>query len=655
MLINYKPKLSTMPKIITEADCPEEKLGDLTFNILYGTLLCFDQLSDPTRFTKWMQKNYKNIPLSSLLDGYKLYISSIVGLFSRQISDDSLLGLTDSIAFNRAIFNGTTPDKIPQTCEKAQLLYILQQRLQAMNNAKKFSEYKPFLSSLKKDVLSIFQKHFENNAYTDLPEPIEKYPRILKQWVTENFFCDTSHGAPLGYVLSPLRSALEPLVEGTEAYDRYIYSEEAQMMDPSIIGYAYVMEFLLNELFPGLLNEEIKEELHCSDKWDTIDHLFTYVDNFAFEKRREKYGRGSYMRPFKIEVPFPNKSLIKIIANATPSKLSLKEELHQKLLWYEVGLLDSTSAPFTGELAFSTLLQGAIQIRKKNKTDDPIQIRRFLHPNHMDNGNDYSYAILLERFGMFTDYSGWLVCYDCATDYSGMGGQYHDLIENTLEEYKSKLEIESMTIPKNKFFAFMIEVDVAPKGSDLEKIQGEFIENNSTIIRLGNDNSSLKNKLERSHDLNNELTGKWTNLQGLSFELVTYYFITQKYKIVSDFIDWNVSRGGNQIDVILKNEDTMIFIECKVSLALKTVDKELKKFSNKIKDWNTPCQKEGLFYVYDRPSQKVTDMYESWRKTNTSINIRDFVVMSDLFNLDPIWNGKDCKDIKNTFSKHQQE
>lgn len=64
-------------------------------------------------------------------------------------------------------------------------------------------------------------------------------------------------------------------------------------------------------------------------------------------------------------------------------------------------------------------------------------VSRFKHPVTGVPGCDYSYGIRNQAFGSFgfTDYSGWLIFFDCATDYSGFGASLHGQAEVFIEKF----------------------------------------------------------------------------------------------------------------------------------------------------------------------------------------------------------------------------
>jgi hypothetical protein len=94
-------------------------------------------------------------------------------------------------------------------------------------------------------------------------------------------------------------------------------------------------------------------------------------------------------------------------------------------MWYEVSMLDVGN----NILGFITILKGYSSFGT-----NAVRVLKIAHPQKGVEGNNYSFAILIESFGLFTDSSYWLLFYNFATDYSGTGGSYY---KRVLEELKS--------------------------------------------------------------------------------------------------------------------------------------------------------------------------------------------------------------------------
>jgi DNA-directed RNA polymerase subunit RPC12/RpoP len=111
---------------------------------------------------------------------------------------------------------------------------------------------------------------------------------------------------------------------------------------------------------------------------------------------------------------------------------SLKKQLSMAMLWYDVNVLDTPLTVFNGVPAFTSTLLGSIELAKGFQDDEPVKAIIFKHPAGMENYFDYSFGIFIQAYTSMglSDYSGWLVFFDCATDYSGFGGSLFDFEES---------------------------------------------------------------------------------------------------------------------------------------------------------------------------------------------------------------------------------
>lgn len=105
-------------------------------------------------------------------------------------------------------------------------------------------------------------------------------------------------------------------------------------------------------------------------------------------------------------------------------KDSIQKMLEMKLLWYDVNVLDTQKLSiFNGVPAFLATIVGSTQLSRIFKVQSETAAKVFKHPTGRKGESDYSYRILRRSLSSSgTDYSGWLIFYDCATDYSGFGG-----------------------------------------------------------------------------------------------------------------------------------------------------------------------------------------------------------------------------------------
>jgi hypothetical protein len=105
----------------------------------------------------------------------------------------------------------------------------------------------------------------------------------------------------------------------------------------------------------------------------------------------------------------------------------------------------------SGVAGFVVLLEGLKSIRQQRGSDEPIRVRRLIHPD--EPGSNYSYGI---QHGGWTPekggtLNGWAVFVRVATDYSGFGSRQHSQIENLLERLSTEgvIDIKEFEVPED--------------------------------------------------------------------------------------------------------------------------------------------------------------------------------------------------------------
>ncbi|MEA5037625.1 hypothetical protein SDC9_25334 [bioreactor metagenome] len=610
-------------------------LGTPGVNKVYGAIGCYDILSDARAFTSWIEKKYPDINIHELFPGYSYCIDLIVGLFARGIHEDETFGLTSDIGFDRPVFDGSPPEKMDLNCEKARLLYILSCDVKKIKSSENFSKSRHPLNDLKRNVLDIFANHLKENAYSNLPNPKnELYSYLIKGSVWSYFSNIVGSGIPGAEDITPLHSSKEEdvIIEGTQEWEEYINSDDYGATDILIRGYCYSLEYLIDQLFPNLLNEECLNYLHNIEKWNKINYIYSYLDNQIFsslDKIHEKYW---YLKPFKNDKKLAKKSLSTILDKSIEHpKISLKEQLDQIFLWYEVGFLDASAGPFSGMITLRTLLTGAVTIRKQMKNPEPVQVRIFKH--QCCDGYDYSYAILMEGYGYAMDSSGWIVFFDTDTDYSGTGSQYHQLIDNDIQRYTEYLNVVSFEVKKERFEDYVMGIDVATQNGHsvtVIKRQDKEIERGKQKVR------EIQKRMEKTNDVIH-------SARGLIMELLTYYDLSRNLD-TSKNLDWNIAQNKHEIDITyMRNDDTAIFGECKVSAETINLDEEMKDLVDKMKNCKPNVgNKIGHFFFFDKLSEKKIANFNELKQNYSQgdVIIDGYDVLSEKLSRDQHWKSK---------------
>ena len=613
-----------------------EFTGEFDYSVLVGCLSCFDFVSDTGTFFKWLHATYPDIKDAVILDGYKYVIDLFIGMIANSLKDSDGVNLNDhDIMFDRALFHGVAPDKTQPTNDLGKLFVILQKRVEEVKAAVNTQQFRGLVKKINSDIVSVFRNYVDSNSINASPFSSDEGKLWCMRAFVWVFLVNAQTGVPQAHIFNYLHSSLpdDIIEEGTPEFDLLEYQLYEE--DTCLCGFCYVLEYLLSKIFPDYLNGEMLTRLHSAEDWNAVDLFYTNLHNDFFTEGEEEYMRGWYFHIFRAKSAISKEVLTPILQEYKEVPLSSREQLEQVFLWYDVGFLDASGAIFTGHAVFISLLDGEIQNRVKHTTPDPVQIRVIKHPT--DDGNYYSYALLLGRYGLNTDYSGWIVCYSCSTDFSGTGGYHNALIQDKLEEYGSMLEIKECSVDDLLFKRFCLERNV----SSSDDVVGQQRSELDYLKLVVSEHKEKNHRLERESEV---LSDKMQSARGLITELLTYY---QKSQELTDAIDWNVTQKSNELDVIYcVDGDKSVIIECKYSDRINLED-EFRKLSRKIKACTIFGKKpEGIFYFYHRPAPKTEILYSKLAAEyhREGVVIQDYVVLSDVLkegkSNQSIWNGK---------------
>jgi hypothetical protein len=588
---------------------------------------CINLSSNIDKFKQWLNKEHKEVSIDKVFEGYKFFIESSILTFIEAIILNSSLDIEENFTFDRARFNKIKLDKIPNTCEKIILLKNIYDKLKLIKRSKNEEELVLAIFEFRK-ILAIFDEIYKKILVN---EKINLDKKTSLNYITQTyvwtFLNDTSRQIPHGYHISTLNNGISK-----KEYNEVFF------------GYKFALQFIWYEL----LGEEryyltSLAQLHTANEWAIEDDLF---EEIILVKKKDKKAiirndLDSYWGKVREEIIDPLEKKLKFDLNFTKifyleddsykteiNKLLLKrknlqlnekEILEEKLFWYQIELMNSKDI-FNGVFAFSSLLVGTAELKKK--INEKAYVFRFIHPDKSVKGNDFSYAVLIEARGGIGDYSGWVLFFDCATDYSGFGGSEHDFAENIIKEYENKnlIEVIEMTVDKKKF-----------KGYIADKITKR--NHRSILTELTNES-----KIQKNRNVTSEA-------RGLVIELITYYTLSRKNNLK---IEWNIVESKDQIDIIKEGENDLTFIDCKYNPKNYDWDKEISKLKTKSEKYPSFDNKDIKceFWCWNRPNSEVI---KKLQKENVS-----FITLSELIKTDSDWKGKKLDKLNTIFGTRKE-
>jgi len=514
-----------------------EKRCDDVFGVLYEIKLILG-IND---FVNWLENYHEVENYEDILEGYKFMVKTLIGMFIRSICDNISFNIEEDFVFHRAIrYVGLEIDAIPNTCPKAIFIKNIYELAKPIWKAKNWDELTKEAKTFSSKFFPIFDNILE--GYVIISTSIDKksaikYSAILHALIDLN---DTQHGLPKGYVTSVF-------------YHRKGFSSE--YYQKILQGYKYALQFLWFNLLDKRIFNKLLTCIHLAQSWKEVDKYFGVISREIVRPMEEKMGIGALDKLLSVKKKIPKKSFGILLERKPREKIySEGEKLNRLLYWYPLEILSSSSI-FNGVPAFISVLSGLVKNREIMGIKEKVDVLRIKHSMESEGEYDYSYGILIEVMSnILADYSGWIIFYDCATDYSGFWRYKHSLAESFIEMYEKmdKIRVREIIIDKEKFLQYL-KKDVVSK--DYKE-----------ILEVGE-----KKKIEDS---------KLNEAKGLLLELLLYYILTEDNY---DKVIWNYKRKYRnetiQMDVVARKTAELYFFECKTILPLnkEEVAKNLKR------------------------------------------------------------------------------
>ncbi len=558
---------------------------DKSVDQVFSIVQIFKLVSNIDKFLVWVKNKHPEQDEGLLFDGYRFFLMSTINALLYSIDYNNSLGIEEDIVMHRTRFaDGITIDRIPTTCAKLAILRNLWDMGRPIRKARNFDELKGAIAKFNEEIISIFDdistRYVSVNPKFGLSKEISlKYDTLF---YTVTFFNDAEKQVPKAYTLFLLDYRINP-------------KELPKMFD----GYKYTLVFLWTLL---LDKEQLStiENLDKTEGWNTwesdrdkgIDGYFGKIYDEIISPIDGKLGRGKIGSELLLLDDEFTEATFKTLLTPVEVKPELSEEemFQYKLLWYPTEVLGLEKSIQGGEIfngvpAFSTILTGQCELPKDLRGGKKVYASKFLHYDKQANGYDYSYGVLITAFGALSDSSGWIILFDCATDYSGFGGDLHDEAERVIKKYENEglVEVREMKISKDKFKECVVDRLVGL--SQREVLDERF---------------ALRTKEKEYEDYR-------SNAKGLIIELLTYFYESKLYesktkeKIIS--IDWGKDSGSTEKDVIIKTTNSLILLECKFNPQTMNLDAEIEKVKIKLNAYATDKQKRAGFAVWMHPSR----------------------------------------------------
>jgi hypothetical protein len=565
---------------------------DSTFRGLDEILAIYNILritTNSTYFEKWLKKYHKieNIT-NEISEGYKFFLETIIRILIATIESDTALEIEEDYTFFRAVFKGIALEDIPNTCEKTIFIKNIWNLIKPLRKSTNWEEIKKSIKNLK-TLLKVLRRLFEESTSTI---DIEKNSALSVTSIfhTYIFLNDTHRGLPHGYYLP---SNLK--ISSTPKYLKKVfrgYALTLQYLWFKLLGEKEFNKFCVKDLhraaeiyskkaeeyinielesLPKKQRKEKESELLQLKEWYALDNFFGRIRDDIIDSLEKQFKLS-----LGIESLFSCKKIDKGIFSNFLSKEDLKEPeyfkkekydeirkwLDYKLLWYNTEVLSSTGIIFSGVPAFISILNGLVNFSK-----DKVLVKIFKHPEKGINGYKYSYGILIPVFGTsgLTDYSGWLIFFCCATDFSGFGISLYAQAKAFINLFKEdgKIEVEEIEVDEKIFKEFLKEKSVS---SVFDSIIAITPFGPTPLIDIS------KIEEDKRHFIN--------DVRGVLFEFIVYKWLnlTQKFEEIHHYciID------KLQIDICCLDKSKIHLFECTITIHKDKIEEKLKAIKKQI-------------------------------------------------------------------------
>jgi len=546
--------------------------------------------TDVAGFKEWLVAQRSRQATAQVFKGYVFGLGTLIRLLHMAIDFDFSLRLSENFTFSRARFYGTPIAEVPNSCQKAILLRNINKASRQLLGTKSWSQMEPNAKEFNEVVLAPFQQ-LSLVSKLRLPKITPDHATALNfiaQWHMHLFLHDTRRGYPHGY--------RQPMLNDSLTSERL-----AEVFE----GYKLTVQYLWFKLLGDGFIHSITAEIHKAPDWKRFDGYYRVAQHELIDPKEKLTGLYVGFNTLLVARPGAKRIISKLLEPKVKEQpLPLEKELQRKFLWYNVELVDASSAIFNGVIAFISVLNGAVIFRQRIGNSNRLLVMRVKHPaGGTIRGRpkfDYSYAILMEGHGSFgiSDYSGWLLFFDCCGDYSGFAGSQYAMAEKEIGQHRNQktIEVHEITVAKDKFLKLMQTKLL----STTKDIMQEAIQTRSNL-------RSVENRLGAACGILLELLG------------MRHYYRTSTGPVR---IEWSYERLDQEIDLIAGNDDSITFVECKKP-GISDPFEQVKKLKDKVsvlwgyeefeKEWRitSKTKKVFVFATWERPQPDVFTKLQS--------------------------------------------
>lgn len=597
-------------------------------------------LGETVMFKKWINKHHSLIESDRLFQGYRFSLMCCINAFIEGICTEKLLDIQGDFLFDSAVGQLIPLHKIRSNSERATLLRNIKPHVKSISRAKGFNEIEQeahkFLELVKPEIEAI-----KRACKLSIKVSREVAEELLMIDFTHTFLNQIKNNGPAANFLNPISNdQLKP-----ELKDQYLY------------GYKFAIQFLWFQILGETKFQNTQlTKLHLSQSWSDyiyhkkptseieifnrsfdlekqtcFDSFFYWIQKEITDPLQKEFGFPIYQidHHFHFQPENYNKTVFSVLSKTensekSQSQLSIDERISETLYWYPMEIIRSREALIHhGIPSFNTMLAGTVALHDPDKSPfEQVIIAKFTHPHQKDKTkNDYSFGILVDSKSAAGHYSsGWVIYRDVCGDYSGFSRSELRECEHLISSYKklNKIELRELNLSLEIFTEFTNRYTSDHK---LESI----IEQNKLIPDIMRKSKSR------------------------ILELYTYYICSKAPCYSGYVIELNQDKKGlhgGEKDIVLKRDDEVIIIECKINLQNSNIPKLIEKLSAKVSSSNVN-KKSGQIWTWEKLSSKSKRKLELASKVEFPIsyveldNPREHVIL----------NGFNINELRHIFQK----
>ncbi len=572
---------------------------------------------------------------SSIFEGYRFFLETISRGLLERLSRSWSLSIEEDYTFSRALNRGVPLEKLKNSSRRIVFIKNLHKQLKVLWTSSDSATLNSNMEYIQQNILSSIDSILNCNVRLSkkyAPFGVETVVRRLAILYTLIFLNDARHGVqPMGYFFSLSYKRVG------KQYSKKVF-----------VGYKTALLFLWNKLLSreNVEPKQFLENLAKTKDWEDLDETFDLARQvveviekdfkltFGFTPYflvKRKIKPGVWDKKLFLEPPAPSLSKI--------------ENLQQELFWYPVQPMSGLLI-FNGVATFTSLLVGAVRLKEALRKNEKTYVVRFVH-QVAENQHDYSYAILVEAFGTLSDYSGWLVFYDCCGDYSGFSGSEHQFAEGILSRFSTHIEVVNLRIDKKDLLDYLKVF-----GATL----GDTYEHTEIKIPTDGDAKTQKQLLESlsTAPIINRQQSQIAAFRGYMLELLAYYFFNSEKVLIK----WRYRNKrlleDNEIDLIKRDENGCLYLVSCMSTYDSSKVTKLDKQSSLFQSKKLDFQKEfGTFESVEKIAFVTEDPSASQLKECEKLNIHLYSLKRLLME-NPRFSSIRKTDIGRLFSKNKE-